>query len=157
MIKYILPIALYLCIPKLSAQTSFDSIKKNSVYVELLGSAPFLYNLTYDRMLLDGDKIRISAAMGFQYINPEFDAVFVSEYSLSPQLNLLFGRKHYLEVGVGAFIRFESDRVVYPLRIGYRLQKEEGGFFFKAAFTPIYAPTTREIGPWGGLCLGYTF
>jgi hypothetical protein len=76
---------------------------------------------------------------------------------LSPQLNLLFGRKHYLEVGVGAFIRFESDRVLYPLRIGYRLQKEDGGFFFKVAFTPIYAPTTREIGPWGGLCLGYTF
>ena len=93
MIKYILSIALYLCIPKLSAQTSFDSIKKNSIYVELFGSAGFIYNLTYDRMLLDGDKIRISAAMGFQYINPEYDAAFVSEYSLSPRYLVVFFRQ----------------------------------------------------------------
>jgi hypothetical protein len=132
MIKYILPIALYLCIPKLSAQTSFDSIKKNSIYVELAGSAGLFYNVTYDRMLFGGDKIRVSAALGFQYANLEPDLAFESDYTMSPQVNLLFGRKHYVEIGVGAFIRFGADQVVYPFRFGYRYQREQGGFFLES-------------------------
>jgi hypothetical protein len=67
----------------------------------------------------------------------------------------LLGRgKHHLELGVGitphlaTSLDFNSetleleDKVVFgsliPLRIGYRYQKPEGGFFFRVGYSPFF-------------------
>jgi hypothetical protein len=161
MTKYIIPIFLFLFLPNLSAQTSNDIIKRNSVYVEFLGSSPMYYNLTYDRLILGKDKMRFSAALGVQYIfDLEADGALNSDFSMSPQFNFLFGSKHYFELGIGAAFPFVQRGVVFPFRLGYRFQKEEGGLFFKAAFTPIYFPDGffgMPFLPWGGLSVGNTF
>lgn len=160
MIKYIIPIMLYFFIPKLSAQTPSDSIKKNSVYVEFLGSSPYLYNLSYDRILLSEGKTILSAALGIQnFFHIQEDNPLNSRFSMTPQVNLLFGAKHYLEVGIGAHFLSLQD-VAIPFRLGYRFQKDEGGLFFKAALTPLFLPEPGFFGkqflPWAGLSIGYT-
>jgi hypothetical protein len=161
--KFIITIVLCVIFSKLHAQVLADSIKKNSVYVELLGSSPLLYNVTYDRLLSGEGKFRTSVALGFQYIfDREIDGFLNSDFSMTPQFNLLFGRKHFFELGVGAAFQLgNAEAVVFPIRLGYRFQKDEGGLFFKAAFTPLYIPGDGFYGypflPWGGLSAGYTF
>ncbi len=159
--KYIIPIVIYFTLPDAMAQTT-TGIRKNSVYIEFLGSSPLLYNVTYDRLFVGEGPIRLSAAVGLQYIfDRDIDAALNSDFSMTPQLNMLFGRKHYFEFGVGAAFPFGGGGTVFPFRLGYRFQKEEGGLFFKAAFTPIYFPGDGIFGspflPWGGLAAGYTF
>jgi hypothetical protein len=160
--KYILSIVICAFFSRLSAQTSTAIIKKNSVYVEFLGSSPMLYNVTYDRLIVGEDKIRTSVALGLQYIfDSEIEGALNSDFTMTPQFNLLFGRKHYFEFGMGAAFPFGSESAIFPFRLGYRFQKEEGGLLFKAAFTPIYFPGDGFFGspflPWGGLSAGYTF
>jgi hypothetical protein len=59
---------------------------------------------------------------------------------------------------------------VLPFRIGYRYQKDNGGFFLKAAVTPLFLFwMEQETGngevkleqvihmPFGGVAVGYTF
>lgn len=161
--KYILLAIMYTFLTKASAQTSTDIIKKNTVYLELLGSSPLYYNLTYDRLLIDEHDMRFSAAVGIQYIfNRELDGVLNSDFSMTPQFNILFGKRHYFEFGIGAAFPFGPDHeALFPIRIGYRFQKDEGGLFFKAAFTPIHFPGHSFFGspflPSGGICVGHSF
>ncbi|QNR25164.1 hypothetical protein [Croceimicrobium hydrocarbonivorans] len=163
MIKYCSLILFFFLSQLLPAQTApREKLKKNSIYLEFLGSAPLLYNLSYDRLWTSEGKLRFSTAIGLQYIfDTEIDGALKSDFSISPQVNLLYGKKHNLEIGIGAALPFGPNDIVFPLRIGYRFQKSEGGFFFKAAFTPIYFPGSNSLGmlflPWAGVAAGYSF
>ncbi len=67
----------------------------------------------------------------------------------------------------GPDIFTSSDKVYLgaylPLRLGYRYQKSEGGFFFRVAYTPFYRfPKYSEGGKnflpiFAGLSLGKSF
>ncbi|MEB2786427.1 hypothetical protein [Algoriphagus persicinus] len=60
-----------------------------------------------------------------------------------------------------------SDKVVFsagiPVRIGYRYQKPEGGFFFRVGYTPFFIVPVRagkrwSIDPyWAGVSFGKSF
>lgn len=100
--------------------------------------------------------------MGIQYVfDREIDGVLNSDFTVTPQFNMLFGRKHFFELGIGAAFPFGDGETLIPCRLGYRFQKENGGLFIKAAYTPIYFLGGEYFGrlfkPWGGLSLGYTF
>ena len=77
-------------------------------------------------------------------------------------------------MGVGASYWMDISSPVYytgtwwvPFRIGYRYQRENGGFFFKIAYMSGFffekhyddevIPIRDFIPYWGGVAFGYTF
>jgi hypothetical protein len=145
-----------------------DQVKKNSVYIEGLGSAGAIYNLSYDRIVYQEEQNKFTIAMGMQFLShsPYNDNDWIG--SISPQINYLQGIKHHLELGIG-FTYLASMSNVFiregiwgvPLRIGYRYQRDEGGLFLKIAYTPIIIDkeiiSSGFLPVWGGLALGWTF
>lgn len=96
------------------------------------------------------------------------------------EVSALYGKSnHHLELGFG-FTSYLSrtleinsetfefnDKVVFdsliPLRIGYRYQKPEGGFFFRVGYTPFFNVPVGEgkswsFDPyWAGVSFGKSF
>ena len=164
------------------AQDTIKNEKKqsgqHSVYMEFFGNAGLWYSIGYDYMLNLKEKHKLSFNCGFQYF-PYTDYNLVLEesvFTLSPQINYLYGKKHHLELGVGItydlVIRYRNsvDKTAtgwsVPFRIGYRYQKEDGGFFFKIAYIPAYInhyvlmPIIGDdwfMPLWAGVAIGYTF
>ncbi|MCP4459624.1 MAG: hypothetical protein GY816_16605 [Cytophagales bacterium] len=123
--------------PKIYAQENdANLISRNTVYVEILGSAGVLYNITYDRLFSIDEKNKISTGIGFQYL-PMYGYEIVS---FSPRINYLRGKKHYFETGLGLIYDAQENEYLIPIRFGYRFQKPDGGFFAKVGFTPLYFP-----------------
>ena len=123
-------------------------------------------------------------AAGVGYVPP------CSEPSVgvSFQANYLYGKKHYFEFGTGITLpevyspskvecsyndnghwrcisedwKFSTRNVVIPVRIGYRYQRNEGGFFWKIAFVPLFSKNISQVLnvpflPSAGIAFGYTF
>lgn len=78
--------------------TEYEKISKNSLYVELLGSAGYLYNITYDRTVFVKEKNHVSTALGVQCF-PKSGGW--NRLSFSPQISYFYGVKHHIELGVG--------------------------------------------------------
>jgi len=145
------------------AQAS-DSLKisKNTIYVEILGSAGYLYNVSFDRIFYKQNRHKISGGLGVQYY--EGDLSYRTLQTASPQLNYLLGLdRHFLEFGVGYiwnFLNTYENSII--MRFGYRYQRFKG-LFFKIGITPFLTKSYRIFGvgykiiPWGGIALGYSF
>ncbi len=162
------------------AQKSPDKQQRglHTVYAEALGNALF-YSVGYDYTLKLQEKHKLSFKCGFGCF-PESDGNgrlnfddFI--FSFAPEVSYLYrfsGLKHHLELGTGAtyFANMGIFDWVLPFRIGYRYQKDNGGFFLKAAVTPLFLFwMEQETGngevkleqvihmPFGGVAVGYTF
>ena len=131
-------------------------ITQHNLFLEIGGTGG-LYNITYDCSFALSEKRKLAVGLGGLYI-PQL------LYFISPQINYLFkGKKNsHLELGSGyALVWFSGDLVpvqYVSIRIGYRYQRENGGFFWKITIVPTY-----EIGdlflpmPIPGIAFGYTF
>ena len=155
--KYMLIIPL-LCLCNFSfAQNdtlSNNRLIQHSLYLEILGSSSNYYNITYDCTFALSKKHKIALATGVGY--DVFDSPSVG---VSFQANYLYGFKHHLEIGVGAALpelyapysgectytngrrkcthsdwQFYTRNIVIPVRVGYRYQRSDGGFFWRIAF-----------------------
>ena len=143
---------------------AFSQSKPNSLYIEIFGSGG-LYSLNYDRLFTDN----IGARIGFMYLAADWFGFFsdVEIFLIPTTLNYLVGTgKHKFELGAGpVFISgstgiFGSDQVsgsgvAWTGTIGYRYQKENGGFMWRVGFTPFFG--NGEFQAWGGISLGYSF
>ncbi|WP_332912602.1 hypothetical protein [Algoriphagus boritolerans] len=110
----------------------------------------------------------------------KFDSKTIWLPSIPIEVSALFGKSnHHLELGMGITsyltrsLAFNSetfeniDKVVFdaaiPVRIGYRFQKPEGGFFFRVGYTPVINFPTGGKGGWGfdpywaGISFGKSF
>ena len=151
---------------------------KNTVYFEMLGNS-IGYSLNYDRLLISSEKFKTAGRIGLSYfppvIPPEHFIVMPIEIS---ELILLGRKKHYFEIGAGLTLNYQlyqgnnnsyfgndyinrSLKTIAVFRLGYRYQKENGGFFWKAGLTPLYEITNnndeRMIVPnMFGIAVGYT-
>ena len=143
-------------------------LKKNSVYIEFLGSSGAIYNISYDRIMKQKEEYKVSIAGGLQYF--PFGTSIKEDWitSLTSQVNILRGNIHYFEMGIGAIylLTMYNTQIVdgawgIPLRFGYRYQKPEGGLLFKIAYTPLILNMEGLNGNilpiWGGVALGWTF
>jgi hypothetical protein len=165
MIKLIISICTIMTFQNINAQDNYNNnkISKNSIYFELLGSAGYLYNISYDRIVLTKGKNHISTGLGFQYTPFSSKLTNNPVSSLSPQINYFYGIKHHFETGLGLVYYFNSSDLDIPIRIGYRFQKPEGGLLFKVALTPLLTKSYPIFGegllliPWGGIAIGWTF
>lgn len=157
------------------AKTSDDERSaKNAVYLELLGNGG-LYSVNYERALMD----RVTARIGFSYLSLGASSTDSTGQQTNAKLtfitapvmaNYLVGdRNHNLELGAGALLVYaggevsgsgtgasaEGVGVAGTATVGYRYQPVDGGFLFKAGFTPIF--NQNGFAAWGGLSLGGAF
>lgn len=143
---------------------AFSQSKPNSFYLELVGMGR-LYSVNYDRLFTEN----FGARIGFMYFAADQFAFFndVEILLIPTTLNFLVGTgKHKFELGAGpVFISgssgfFGSDPVSgsgvgWTGTIGYRYQKDEGGFMWRIGFTPLLAG--GKFFPSGGISLGFSF
>lgn len=155
----ILMLAVLLMFSQNKAFTQSDAevfTAKNAVFVEILGNSGG-YGLNYGRIFHQKNRMKISGSVGFsavyqrpvEFLNPSYwIPVFASEVTA-----FLGKSRHHLEFGAGFFTLRDRDFIFdtsFPhntreethwdqyinARIGYRYQKPEGGFFFRAGYTP---------------------
>ena len=146
--------------------------QNNTIYLELLGNG-LLYSLNYDRMVTDNISVRAGYG-GLTVSNSTVSSgVIVTEdikITLIPVLaNYLRGEgNHKLEMGGGIVLvsvdysgnvadvdfSLAADGAIPTGNLGYRYQKSEGGFFFKASLCPFFAETMVTS---VGLGFGYSF
>ena len=143
---------------------AFSQSKPNSLYIEIFGSGG-LYSFNYDRTFSDN----IGARIGFMYFAAEWFAFFsdVEMFLIPTTMNFFVGTgKHKLELGAGPVIVFGSvglfgsdpvtgSGVGWTGTIGYRYQKDDGGFMWRIGFTPLLLG--GEFQPSGGISLGFSF
>jgi hypothetical protein len=138
----------------------------NSIYAEALGTG-LVYTLNYERELSGSFGLRL----GFGYLPVSAEkknGTTVSESATSAPLTLSwfpFGASSSkLEIGAGlSYVDLtksvrgfpEVNSIGYAGIIGYRYEEEDGGFLFRAAFTPVIL--AGGFYPWGGFSLGFGF
>lgn len=147
----------------LSCQT-FSQSQPNSVYFEVLGNGG-LYSINYDRLFTEN----LGGRIGVMYFNADWFAFFndVDIFLIPITLNYCIGTgKHKLELGAGGVIGLvnagffgsnptSGSGVVWTGTIGYRYQKNNGGFMWRIGFTPLF--NSKDFLPWGGISMGYSF
>lgn len=153
---------------------------KNAVYLEVGGSSG-IYAINYSKIFHQKGKLKVSASAGFSmWPNKTIDSKRIWLPAIPLEVSAFYGKSnHHLELGFGftSFLNatsvFDSetlenvDKVVYeafiPLRVGYRYQKPEGGFFFRVGYTPIINFPTSGGEEWSfeprfaGLSIGKSF
>jgi len=140
---------------------------KNAVYLDLAGIGGF-GSLNYSRHLYSIQHFDFDAFIGISSTKlKDFETKFNPQLILPFGIHATFGNKHYLELGIGsAYVNsvrannnFDPERVSTingNATIGYKYQKKQGGFLFRAYYTPIFEQY-KTIKHWGGLSLGYAF
>ena len=155
--------------------TTLKAREKNTIFFEGAGNS-VLYSLNYDRLIKTSNIFMTSARIGVHYSN-DFNnnnrKIIAIPFELS-KLYLFHKTGNFIEFGSGITYINENivslnhtvNVLVVALRIGYRLQKPKGGFFFKVGLTPLY-----DFYAWNrlpkvnyntlylsfGLGIGYTF
>ncbi|HAH36021.1 MAG TPA: hypothetical protein DEQ87_19360 [Algoriphagus sp.] len=148
------------------AQTKSETYTaKNAVYLEVGGSSG-RYAINYSKIFHQKGKLKLNASAGFSmWPNRNIDSKTSWLPALPLEISALVGKSnHHLELGMGftsylnTSFDFDSEtfetinKVVInafiPLRVGYRYQKPEGGFFFRVGYTPIIDLPPRTGGNW---------
>lgn len=158
---------------------------KNSVYAEIGGNSGG-YALNYARIFHQKGRLKISASAGFSMLHRRAGEPISPSYwapVFPAEITAFLGRsRHHFEFGTGFFAKQERDYIFeadlpdrireksywdkfITARIGYRCQKPDGGFFFRAGYTPMvgfYNSVSAEkpvvFYPFGvGISLGISF
>ncbi len=145
---------------------------KTAGFIELAGNAG-LYSLNIDRIYYYREKFKMSARLGFA---PHFNSVYIEQIYVLENNFILFKNPHHLELGLGASLQrrynerpneidtyFWETLVFGTGRVGYRYQKQDDGFFLRAAVTPVIT-SNDALGFhgdyfqfWGGVSVGVSF
>ena len=145
---------------------------KTALFIELGGNAG-LYSLNLDQIYYYKKKLKLAARVGFA-INPH--GVYVEQAFVLEQNIVLFKNPHHLELGIGITIQRQYnescnipdtylwENVWYSAwRCGYRYQKQDDGFFLKAALTPVFMQQSdcgfdaHYFQLWAGVGVGMSF
>lgn len=149
---------------------SYSLTKDNTVYLELGGNGMF-YSFNIDHWLRISPELSLAPRVGFGYTHKAIGLNY-SIVAIPFELSFLMPLKdhnNFLEIGPGlTIIGLYGDPSVLDgnnrlsIRIGYRYQKPEGGFVFRAGVLGIYDFYTRSSdrggwGPWAGCSFGFAF
>jgi hypothetical protein len=151
---------------------------QNAIYAEIGGNSGW-YSLNYERFIMPDAAIRVgvsymsvSATAGSGQNMGSANATWATLPLMFNYLGLHAG-SHALELGGGVNMMYFSGSAatfdatamssgvipVGALTVGYRFSNPEGGFVFRAGYTPLIFVTTeqKEIFHWGGMSFGYRF
>jgi hypothetical protein len=145
---------------------------KTATFIELGGNAG-LYSLNIDRIYLYKENVKLSARAGF---SPTFNGIYIEQNYVLENNFIFFSGTHHLEVGLGATIQrrynekpnqidhYFWENIFYSVwRCGYRFQKQDDGFFLRAAITPVIMKNDAEgfhsnyFQFWAGVGVGVSF
>lgn len=152
---------------------------KNAIYLDLGGNAG-QYAFTYGKLFYQKGALKMMGSVGFSLWADRVEGSTVFNPAIPLEISGLLGRgKHHLELAIGATPHLATgldinpetleleDKVVFdsliPLRIGYRYQKPEGGFFFRVGYTPFFKVPVGGREDWvftpvfAGLSFGKSF
>lgn len=147
--KYVFLLLSFLSLTNLKLFAQLDSsIAKNTIYIEGLGNG-IIGSVNYDRLFFF-KKQKFSWRIGLFYLPLNIQPI----YSVPIELNLIKGKKHNIEFGLGFTYgyAFNSSTIIIPQGsnfitkeeyseaiysnlkiIGYRFHKPSGGLFIKAS------------------------
>jgi len=147
---------------------------QNALYVELGGNGAF-YSINYERYLRPDMAVRV----GGSFMSIDASAGSAESKSSWLTIPLMFeylgvaSGPHALELGGGVDLMWFSgtastfdatamDKGVIPVgtaTLGYRYSAPDGGFVFRAGYTPLFFVTTstKQVFHWGGMSFGYRF
>jgi len=134
----------------------------NSVQFEIMGGGGF-YSLNYERIIFNGQNFKTTGQIGLSFY-PRF-IVSYETFIIPISLNEIISfNKNHIEFGLGGSIINEdlfrknerSWGYLLTGRLGYRYQKPEGKFLFRAGFVPLFN-FLGDFYPWGALSIGYSF
>jgi hypothetical protein len=138
--------------------SGFESIRKNSIYLEILGNAAY-YSVNYDRIVPLKDKKALFLRFGGNALSESDSSDKICLGLLIEPGILMGGPTSFFETGIGYtyFTRFTDQ--LYTFTAGYRYQGAKG-FVFRA--TPMYIMNTEKgdvFGNhfWFGISFGYSF
>jgi hypothetical protein len=160
-------------------QVKSERSAKNAVYIELGGNGAW-YSLNYERFVMDDAAIRIGGMFMSMSATASSGGSTASASASWLAFPLMFSylgvgsENHKLELGAGATMMYFSGSgsnnfsssitasgfVMAPTAtVGYRYVPTDGGFNFKAGFTPflIAAAGQTHLFPWAGIAAGYGF
>ncbi|MFB6320223.1 hypothetical protein [Saccharicrinis sp. FJH54] len=154
----------------LNAQSSPPKCN-NSVYMELGGNG-MTYTFNVDHWIRSESGVAIVPRVGYGYTPSNLFNGEDSFFAFPLELSFLVPVKNYnnyLEVAFGTtFIRAFGESITNDktkssiIRAGYRYQKPEGGFLFRAGLLAVYnfyngSSGRTKLQPWVGLSFGYAF
>ena len=167
--KYIILVSLLMSASSAFCQAESPLIfkYKNSLQFEAGGHAG-LYSINYERVFLNKEKYKITGQAGASFAPyGQHGYIAVFPFALN---GIRSFEKHHIELGAGtAFGQYLTSGVAgitkgpverITIRAGYRYQKPDSRFLFRAAFTPLitkYAPNDISFAPWVGVAVGYAF
>ena len=152
----IITLIIALCYTTLHAQTD---TKSKSVYVELLGSGG-LGSVNYEQDFYTFNKGELAWRGGFSIApidkNNGVGLVFPA------MIHAKFGTgASQLDTGIGQGFTITTKGAFFMLTtaaIGYRFQKAESHWFYRASYTPLISYLVDfQVQHWGGITVGYTF
>ena len=131
------------------------------------------YSLNLDQIYYYKEKLKLAARVGFA-INPH--GVYVEQAYVLEQNIVFFKNPHHLELGIGITMQRQynescsiPDSYLWEnlwygaWRCGYRYQKQDDGFFLKAALTPVFMQQSdcgfdaHYFQLWAGVGVGMSF
>jgi hypothetical protein len=156
---------------------SAQSIARNSFFAEG-GSAGIMFSANIDHRFTQsnlgfGGRIGLGFVTAYEYDTSTYYYSSyddqVSTFTVPVQLNYIFGKgnsPHTFEVGAGLtfvgkkleIMNFYDDKqsqLFATFSFMYRRQPKDGGFSWRAGFTPLIAK--GYIQPFGGVGIGYNF
>ncbi len=135
----------------------------NAFYLEAAGLA-YKWSINYDRVLSSTDGSLLTARLGYGMYKDDQNKS-ISKIPLT--VNALFGRKHFLELGLGGvFANTVQNKFVPAADFGYRYQNPKGSIVVRVMITATYESVYstmsgkelyRTLIPYGGISLGYNF
>lgn len=138
---------------------------RNAAYLELGGSA-VVPSVNYERRMTDAWYGRVGLSVVVGETETDSDTTWIVPLTASwvsrPTSN------HHLELGGGITVAAGDRQDLYDFDddedfstilatgiVGYRYQKPDGGFQFRAAFTPVVG--SGVAAPWAGVSFGYAW
>lgn len=121
---------------------------RNAAFIELLGNAG-IYSLNFDHIFLYKKNFKISGRGG---VNIWPVGYYLEQTYLIENNYIFFSNPHHLEIGPGITLQRKFNPVCSDttgqtyawenvwfgvLRLGYRFQRDDEGFFFRAGLTPF--------------------
>jgi hypothetical protein len=144
---------------------------RNANYIEILGNGD-LFSINFDRIFFYRKNFKISGRVGGSVVP---NGIYFEPSAVIENNYIFFEGNHHLELGPGiSWFRRNNpkcddkdsyfwENIFYGMmRIGYRLQKQEEGFFMRVGATPIFyrkseCSASNQIRFWAGVAFGVSF
>lgn len=175
---------LWLLLKLISVFLLISSVNVNAQNIQLeAGGFSVIYSIGYEHTFKPFQGKTPFVRLGVGYIPLEDEKAYLIPF----EMGIFLGEgNNHLELGLGVNTQLWRERYVsssrfsrryrepdyevfnFMYRVGYRYQKPEGGFVFRAGFTPVFGWSDSDAHreepstvfthfPWLGVSFGYAF